>query len=587
MKAKKNRSETLKAEKVSWKDYLTMFKGISIPWKMLVIGFVAVIVSAIITANTATITGDVLDASGDVSTQKLVVYVVLTLASVVVSVAGSLMNGIASEKINLGMRKKLWKKILDTKQKQYDESNSELLVSRVTTDCDYSGVMFTTISSIVSVLISLVIYIVQMLLLSPFMTGWSLLLYPIVFVFGFVYSLLTFRLAQKSQGALSKSTAYLIERVKSLPLVKASDMQEYESEQGEEKFRLQYKLALRTSLLSFYSFTVNNILQVVTMTIPFLTGAALVANGTLTIGNVYTFYTLFKSAQSSAESVYTAIGSISAAKGGLAKVQKTFELPEEDIEAGSDLPKEQQDIKAEKIVFGYTADIPVLKNVSFVIPKNKVTALIGTNGSGKSTMFKLLERLYEPDQGELYWGEDSANQFKLKDWRKSICMVSQDSGLMMGTLRENICYGCDREITEQELMEVAKKSGVYDFVKELPDGFDTIVAPGATNFSGGQRQCIAIARAMLSSAPIIMMDEATSGMDAKRENAVIRAMQQNGEDRTAVIISHSFAAIRNADHVIILKDGAVEATGTPEEILATKDNYLAQLIARGSCLQNA
>lgn len=286
-------------------------------------------------------------------------------------------------------------------------------------------------------------------------------------------------------------------------------------------------------------------------------------------------------------STITSIGNISAAKGALTKVERTLGYPEENLAGGEQMSGVGGDIAAKNLAFGYQEDVPVLKDVSFTIPDKKVTAVIGTNGSGKSTLFKLLERLYEPKRGQVFLGGQSIARYRLDEWRKSICMVSQDNGLLVGTLRENICYGCGREIPEEELLRVSKLTGVYDFVKELPGGFDTEVAAGAMNFSGGQRQCIALARALLNGARCIMLDEATSGMDAKRENQVIEAIRQGKGDRTIAIIAHSFASIRYADHVIVLKEGVVEASGSPDEILAKSGNYLAEVMKRSRALETA
>jgi len=151
---------------------------------------------------------------------------------------------------------------------------------------------------------------------------------------------------------------------------------------------------------------------------------------------------------------------------------------------------------------------------------------------------------------------------------------------MEGTVRENICYGCERPISKDELIKVAKQARVYDFVSELPDGFDSHVAPGGTNFSGGQRQLIAIARAIMNNPDYLLLDEATSNLDAANERIVMEALNELMKGRTTVIIAHSLSAIRNADHVIILRNGKIEGSGSPAEILNATDNYLSTVMGR-------
>ena len=163
-------------------------------------------------------------------------------------------------------------------------------------------------------------------------------------------------------------------------------------------------------------------------------------------------------------------------------------------------------------------------------------------------------------------------------------MVAQGSPMMEGTVRENLCYGCDHEVSDEELKSVAKLAHVADFVEQLPEGYDTCVAPGGSNFSGGQRQCLAIARAMLSTGDYLLLDEATSNLDAKKERQVMEAMEALMKERTTLIIAHSLAAIRNADYVLVIHQGQLEASGTPEEILACTDNYLSKVMGRKEVL---
>jgi ATP-binding cassette subfamily B protein AbcA/BmrA len=195
-------------------------------------------------------------------------------------------------------------------------------------------------------------------------------------------------------------------------------------------------------------------------------------------------------------------------------------------------------------------------------------------------MFKLMQRLYEPTEGQLQFGGEDAKNYRLSAWRKTFAVVAQDSPLMEGTIRENICYGCERNVSEEELVKVAKLARIYDFVAALPEGFETQVRSGGQNFSGGQRQCIAIARAMVCGCDYLLLDEATSNLDAKGERAVMEALDELMKGRTTVIIAHSLEAIRKADHIIVLRDGRVEASGSPKQVLENSNSYLNKVMQR-------
>lgn len=202
------------------------------------------------------------------------------------------------------------------------------------------------------------------------------------------------------------------------------------------------------------------------------------------------------------------------------------------------------------------------------------TAIIGGNGAGKSTLFKLLTRLYEPKSGAIRFGGDNIADFALTGWRdRCFAYVFQKDPLIGGTVRENITYSLDREVSEEELIAAAKKANCYDCIMAKPGGFDEDVGLGGSNFSGGQAQCISIARAMLRDADYLLLDEATSNLDVVSEAAVTEAMDHLMEGRTTIMIAHNFAATRNADYIIVMKDGTVEASGTPEELQETNEYY--------------
>ena len=203
----------------------------------------------------------------------------------------------------------------------------------------------------------------------------------------------------------------------------------------------------------------------------------------------------------------------------------------------------------------------------------KATAIIGGNGAGKSTLFKLLTRLYEPKSGAIRFGGDNIADFALTGWRDRFAYVFQKDPLIGGTVRENITYGLDREVSEEELIAAAKKANCYDCIMAKPGGFDEDVGLGGSNFSGGQGQCISIARAMLRDADYLLLDEATSNLDVVSDAAVTEAMDHLMEGRTTIMIAHNFAATRNADYIIVMKDGTVEAAGTPEELQETNEYY--------------
>jgi ATP-binding cassette subfamily B protein AbcA/BmrA len=573
------KTKPYRSEKASVLEYIQVHKGIRIPWHFLVLSFLATLGSTYAGMHIAFFTGDMVDANGNVPTAALVKFALTYLGIGLFAALNYLLTTYAAEHINLGIRVKLWRKIMFVRQSHYDIDGGEELVSRVTTDCDFASKLLVTIVSLLSLAVSVGIYLVRMYKINVTMANATLLLIPISVLVGWGYAKLRFLIAQKTQAMLAKTTTYLVERTKSLPLIKTANAQTEEIENGSECFDEQYKMQLKNGFMEVFYSCLQTAYNILSIAIPFVIGAKLVQDGVIRVGMVIAFYSIAGSVATEATNVINDVGTIRQANGALARVIKTLKLRDEQESSGRTMDEPDQDISFVDVDFSY-GEKNVLENISCVIPKNKVTAIVGSNGSGKSTLFKLLDRLYDPCDGEMRFGKINANEYDLHAWRKAFCLVAQGSPLMEGTVRENICYGCERPISDEELLKVVKQARVYDFVSALPDRFETLVAPGGTNFSGGQRQLIAIARAIMNNPDYLLLDEATSNLDATSERVVMEALAELMKGRTTVIIAHSLSAIRSADHVIVLRNGRIEDSGSPKQVLNATDNYLATVMGR-------
>lgn len=567
-----NRIGVQNTEKATFRQFLKIFSGIKMPWVFLAGALIFQTALYFCTVKAAVITGNVVDSKGNIANSALITYAIFMIFVTLATTGGYLLNGIASEKINLGLREKLWRKMIYLPQESYDQDRGETLVSRVTTDCDSASILFTTIISAVTLVFGLVMYLKQMFSTNIEMASYMLLLLPLSALSGWLYGKARYWVGQKTQLTLSNSTSYLIERIRNLRLIEASNKEYLETLVGDEMFTAQYKIQVKTGFVDVLYSVIDKSLNIAGMVVAFVFGGILVNKGVLTVGQVVVFYTLSGSVSANFSSFINSFGTVDAAVGSLTRVIKIFDIPSEDIISGANLDIADADILIENVMFRY-GDKNILNNFNCVIPKNKITAVIGANGSGKSTFFKLLDRLYEPDGGRMLFGKTPAQEFNLHSWRKTFGVVPQDRPLIEGTIRDNITYGCVREISDDELLKVAKMANVYGFVKKLPDGFDTYVAPGGQNFSGGQRQCIAIARAIMYNPDYLLLDEATSNLDAKSERIVIDAIKNLMKDRTTIIIAHSLSAIRYADNVMVIKDGCVAASGSPQDIIKTSTDY--------------
>ncbi len=581
---KQNQNKQEKQPRLPLRVGLQIFKGIKLPWKLMLISAGFTVASALINLRVAEFSGNAVDAAGNIPVGDMILYIISSLITVVMVAGMVLTQSMAAEKVILALRAKLWKKIIYTRQSVYERDDGQTMVSRITSDCEFAGKFFTTVMSLITLVITTSVYVVGMYAISPALSGYALVFIPVTVVLGWIFSVLSYIVNYRVQGALSNATAHLVERTKDLNLVKTCNAQEKEIAKGKQIFAQQYKAQMKAGYVSAVSSVVSSMLEMLAIAIPFLLGAGFVAEGAITIGALITFNGLFKNVSTSFNSVVTYVGTFSAANGAIARVRRFLDEAEEAPDEGKVLGADQaEDLVFDRVCFAYR-DRDVIRDFSCRIPKKKITAVVGANGSGKTTVFKLLSRLYEPNSGEITFGEENAQAYSLNSWREQICLIAQGAPMMAGTIRENICFGRKDVVTEEELLEVAKLSHVYDFVKDLPQGFDTPVAAGGDNFSGGQKQCIAIARAMMSKAQYLLLDESTSNLDARRERDVMDALTELMKNRTTVIIAHSVAAIRNADYVLVFKDGQLDGEGTPEEILKQTDNYLHTVMSRNAAL---
>jgi ATP-binding cassette subfamily B protein len=232
----------------------------------------------------------------------------------------------------------------------------------------------------------------------------------------------------------------------------------------------------------------------------------------------------------------------------------------------------QGEIRFEGVSFGYALRGQILQNLSLTIPAGKTIAIVGSTGSGKSTLVKLLLRLYEIQAGTIYLDGIDIREIYLGDLRRSMGLVSQDVFLFHGTVRENIAYGSP-DATETEILRAAQIAEANEFILQLPDGYETIIGERGQKLSGGQRQRLSIARAILKNPPILILDEATSAVDNETEAAIVRSLEKITQNRTTIAIAHRLSTIQRADQIAVLNKGQVIELGNHSELLAKKGAY--------------
>ena len=241
-------------------------------------------------------------------------------------------------------------------------------------------------------------------------------------------------------------------------------------------------------------------------------------------------------------------------------------------EKGTDIKPERFNIEFENVDFSYDNKRKILKDVSFKLPEGSTTAIVGPSGSGKTTICNLIARFYDTSSGSISLGGHKLTEFTCDSLLSNISMVFQNVYLFNDTIRANICFGRDN-VTEEEMIEAAKKARCHDFIMELPDGYDTVIGEGGGTLSGGQKQRISIARAILKDAPIIILDESTASIDPENEHLIQGAITELSKGKTVIIIAHRLATIESVDQILVVDNGCLIEKGTHAELITRGGKY--------------
>lgn len=562
-----------KHSRLNIKKYLTVFKDVKLPWLLIILSLAFSVAMMTAELDVATMTSDIIDTSQNaIDVKSLTNYIYMVAIMAVFTIASNYFTRKMEETVTLRVRVKLWNKIMNLPSKYYDEDNGNELVTRITSDASSPASLFTTFVSLVVCVVTTIQAFGRLFDSNAKLATYSLLIIPVTLIFCVIYAIFQFKLGIYGTVTMAGSLGYLAERVRNFRLIKSAVEEKNESIRGNCTFKEMYKAEFLSWLLVAGYQLSSSLFSIMFIVIVFVIGGQLVPAGKITIGELTSFYMITNIVSIQLMQLFMDAGSVFGIFGTMNKIAD-ISSSESEMEGGDPVPKVCSNIVFKNVSFSYNDEREVLKNVSLSIPMGKVTAIIGGNGAGKSTLFKLIERLYEPTEGEILFGNEPISRYNIKEWRNKFSYVFQNSPLVGGTVRENITYGIGRDVTGEELTDVAKKANCYDFVMDKPDGFNEDVGLDGDNFSGGQGQCISIARAMLRNTDYLLLDEATSNLDVVSEALVTDALDNLMKDKTTIMISHSYASTRNADYVVVMKDGTVEATGTPQELLENNEYY--------------
>ena len=485
-----------------------------------------------------------------------------------------------SEQTVADIRTHLYQKLIRLPITFYDSKRTGELVSRLTSDVGMIQDTFTvTLAELIRQTSILVIGVGVIFYFTPALSVFMLATFPILILAALFFGRFIRNMAKKTQDAHAMANVVAEETLHSVHTVKAFTNEWHEITRYRKAMSAVVGVALKTAVYraGFISFVIFALFGGIVAVMWY--GALLVQNGEMTVGDLLSFvlYTTFIGA--SIAGLGDLFGQIQKAIGASERILEILDEKEEVTGKEENEIQIAGDIEYSSVNFSYPTrqDVQVLKEVSFRVESGKKIALVGPSGAGKSTIVQLLMRFYEPSGGEILIDGKPNRSYTIGALRKHIGIVPQEVILFGGTIRENILYG-KPGATEQEILTAARKANAVEFIQGFPEGFDTLVGERGVKLSGGQRQRIAIARAILKNPTILILDEATSSLDAESERLVQDALDTLMKDRTTIIIAHRLATIRKVDTIYVVSNGQIAEEGTHDELSSLIDGTYSQLV---------
>ena len=513
-------------------------------------------------------------AIGQILLFLLAIYLVSALLSYV---QGWVMAGVAT-KVSYSMRRDISEKIDRMPLSYFDRVPNGEVLSRITNDVDtVTQTLNQSLSQIVTNVTMMVGVLCMMLSISPLMTLVALCILP-------VSVLIVMNVVKRSQPYFRQQQDYLghvnghVEEMYGGHVVVTAFGREEESLGVFDKMNAKlYNAAWKSQFLSGMMMPLMNFAGNLGYVGICVLGGFLSLNGSITVGDIQAFIQYVRNFTQPINQIANISNVLQQTAAAAERVFAFLEEEEEPADPESPLSPEliQGEVDFAHVHFGYTPEKTIIHDFSAVIQPGKKVAIVGPTGAGKTTMVKLLMRFYDVTDGAILLDGYDVRQFARNDLRDSFGMVLQDTWLYNGTIRENIRYG-RLSATDEEVLAAAKAAQVDHFVRTLPDGYDTVLNEEATNISQGQKQLLTIARTIISEPRILIFDEATSSVDTRTELAIQKAMDHLMEGRTSFIIAHRLSTIRDADLILVMKDGDIVETGTHTELLA-KHGFYAEL----------
>lgn len=498
----------------------------------------------------------------------LIMLLVYVLNNLFQAVANWVMANVSQRALKL-MRKDLFIHLQDLPLSFYDHNPAGELMSRLTNDIDaINQAVSQNVTSLIASVLSMAGIVIAMFLLNFWLALTTLLVIPIMFLFTNFVARYTRKGYQELQKHLGEMNAVMEESISGEKVIKAFRRNQTVIDQFRQRNQEVFKAGVTANSYALLLMPLTNVLGNFFVIVLAGLGGWLALQNLVSVGIIATFISYGQNFINPLRQLANMYNSIQAALAGAERVFEIIDTPPEvaDVPDAYPLDVVHGDVRFEHVDFSYNPGTPVIKDMTLQAKPGQIIALVGPTGAGKTTLINLLMRFYEIDSGRINIDGKDIRNIKKADLRQQLGIVLQDTFLFSDTVMENIRYG-RLEATDDEVIQAARMADADHFIRQLPEGYQTNLSERAGNLSQGQRQLLAIARAVLSNPGILILDEATSSVDTRTEVRIQSALLRLMQGRTSFVIAHRLSTIRDANNVIVINEGEIVEQGTHQQLL--------------------
>ena len=555
-----------------------LFKRLSWPYGLII---TAVIISSLGSLSGLLIplfTGRLVDkfSTNNINWNIVVLFASIFIINALLSGLGIYLLSKIGEKMIYGIRSLLWEHMIKLKMPFFDKNESGQLMSRLTDDTKViNDFISQKLPQLLPAIITLIGSIIMLFIMDWQMTLLTFIAIPIFMGIMIPLGRRMQKISKHTQAEIANFSGLLGRVLTEMRLVKISNTEQKELNNAHYNLNEIYKLGLRQAKIVAIIQPISSVIMLLMIAIILGFGAIRIATGAITAGALIAMIFYVMQLSMPLMNLSTLVTDYKKAVGASQRIYEIMQEPVEPMEQLKPIANiniENGALEFNNVEFKYDVKT-ILDHVSFRIPQGDISAFVGPSGSGKSTIFNLIERMYDIDNGDITYGNESIYDIPITNWRSKIGYVMQSNSMMTGTIRDNILYGINRTVSDEELIKYAKLANCHDFIMQFDEGYETLVGERGLKLSGGQRQRIDIARSFVKNPDILLLDEATANLDSESEQKIQEALEVLMKGRTTIVIAHRLSTIKKAGQIIFIDQGRVTGEGTHDELMKYHEKY--------------